>query len=283
MNLQTIPHSSFPEYQTQLIRAVGNTFPGFGFSPAETERFLNGNAAPFDDIHYFIEQGEEIVAVAMRCGNLLEYVIPVEWESRYETVAESIRLVGEECPTLQIRIRETIPSHASWYAGLLPSLGFEMTPRMRMETTPGPFNATPLMPSGYSLAAMRPEWIDACVAIHDSALPGSGENVRESLEAKDRRESWFVALYEDRPVGSGFGSHYRGRLFIEELAIDESHRNRGLGKQLVLSVIAALSGTFPEAEKVILDVDRQNAPAVGLYRSLRFSRQDFYTVARLYH
>lgn len=283
MNLQTIPHASFPSFRGQLHRAVGRSFAGFGFSPEETERFLNANAAPFEDIHYLVKEGEATVAVAMRCGNLLEYVIPANWESRYQTVAEAIKLVALECSTLQIRIRENMPSHAAWYAGILPSIGFEMTPRMRMEVSALQLPEAAPVAEGYTIVPIRTEWIEACVAIHEAALPGSGENVRESLEVSDRLASWFIALCQGQPVGSGFGSQHRGRLFVEELAIDEAHRGRGLGKQLLLASVGSLTSSLREAKQVILDVDRENEAAVGLYRSLGFSSQDFYTVARLYH
>lgn len=88
---------------------------------------------------------------------------------------------------------------------------------------------------------------------------------------------------QNHVVCSVFGSHYRDRLFIEELAVDEAHRNRGLGRQLALSAAASLTESYPEATEVVLDVDRNNIPAVALYSSLGFSPQDFYTVARLYH
>lgn len=60
----------------------------------------------------------------------------------------------------------------------------------------------------------------------------------------------------------------KGDLYLAEIAIDESQRGRGLGKQVVLDVIEyARSKNF---KRVILDADFRNAGAKKLYESIGF-------------
>lgn len=73
-------------------------------------------------------ESDKVVAVAMRCGDFVEYVLPLVWERRYELAARTVSELLKRRPALRFNIKEDLPSHASWYA----AHGFDMKPRMRM-------------------------------------------------------------------------------------------------------------------------------------------------------
>lgn len=282
--------SDFSIFNTELRQAVEATFPGFGYAPEEIARFLSLNAEPFDDTHYLLREGDRTVAVAMRCGDLLEYVVPGRWEDRYHAVAHAISALKADHPTLRVHIKEDLPSHSAWYAALLAVVGFGMTPRVRMLAPVVGLQAAPsreeIVP--YRTASMEPRLLDACVALYLEGYELSGlqadgmvSNLRESVERPDRLGCWMLAFRGDELVGSCFGSHHRGHLFIEELVVAKEHRNQGLGRALLLECVRKLIQAFPECDSVVLDVDRINVPAVHLYTTLGFSAQANYTVAKL--
>lgn len=270
-----------------MHRAVKATFPGFGYLESDVDRFLSLNAEPYDDAHYFLQKGGQVLAVAMRCGDLLEYVVPATWERRYEIVNRTVLALKAEHPGLRVHIGEDPPSHAAWYAALLPALGFGMTPRFRMVASVASLRNAAVPEAAFSLTPMQSRWIDACVALHLKAHRLSGpkaeemsSNLRESIDSPDRLGSWVIALEGEAVVGSCFGSHHRGRLFVEEIAVAETHQNRGLGRALLIETIRKLSQDFSDAETAVLDVDRTNVSAVHLYTRIGFSVQNRYTIAR---
>lgn len=289
LTLRRVAHEHFGEFQRELRRAVEASFPGFGYSPDEIGRFLRLNAEPYQDTHDLLLEDGEVVAVAMRLGDLLEYVVPVLWERRYDLVVHAIQSVCAQIPTLRLNIAEGLPSHNAWYAGLLPALGFELTPRTRMAASlPSLVRlAEQREPSSISLRSMEEDWLDACVELYLDAYGRSGEwaqetadKLRESFEAPDRRASWVIAFSDGTMVGSCFGSQYGDRFYVEELAVAAAYQGRGLGRAMLLETVQRLARTYPSAEAVVLDVDRMNLPATRLYAALGFRPQTFYTVAR---
>jgi GNAT superfamily N-acetyltransferase len=139
----------------------------------------------------------------------------------------------------------------------------------------------------YSLKPMRPEWIEMCLEVYRSAYGLTPETfrplevaIRQSIHLEDRLKCWVVAFEGDALVASCFASHHRERFFIEEFAVAESHRGRGLGQRLITQTVSLLAEQFPKVDSILLDVDRLNLPAISLYAKLGFAPVEHYTISR---
>jgi ribosomal protein S18 acetylase RimI-like enzyme len=289
--LNLLVSSHFPSFREELCRAAEATLPGLGFNADEVARFLSQNAEPFSDTHYLLRDDDRTVSVAMCCGDLLEYVLPMGWEGRSEAVTQTISALKAIHPTLRLRISEDTPSHSDWYSALLPSLGFEMVPRFRMTAPTAVILKSNLgnkLDPEYKLATLATDQFEACLDLYLSAYDLSDRsalemesNLRGSLEIADRLRHWTVVFHGQQLVGSCFTSHHRGRIFVEELAVSKRHRMKGIGRLILLESILKTAADFPEAGTVVLDVDRIKEPAVRLYTALGFSILNRYIAARL--
>jgi N-acetylglutamate synthase len=76
--------------------------------------------------------------------------------------------------------------------------------------------------------------------------------------------------HEETPVAFGLGVIDRGMAEIGCLMVDEAHRGRGLGRQIMIALMTwAKEGG---ARRAFLQVDRANANAVRLYDALGFAK-----------
>lgn len=98
------------------------------------------------------------------------------------------------------------------------------------------------------------------------------EAAREFLD--DPRHHLAVALDDEVIVGFAPAVHYvhpdmaRPELWINEVAVAETHRKRGLGKSL-LSALVEVGEALGCSEAWVL-TDRSNTPAMHLYTSAGF-------------
>jgi aminoglycoside 3-N-acetyltransferase I len=92
---------------------------------------------------------------------------------------------------------------------------------------------------------------------------------------EDKRTIFLVAFEDGDPVGFAFGYVLPRRhgppatLFIYEIEVDERHRGRGIGGELMRR-LARESG----AEEGFVLTDADNAPANALYRSVGGTPRD---------
>ena len=81
---------------------------------------------------------------------------------------------------------------------------------------------------------------------------------------------WVVRREPDsEPLGFALAWHAADEVHLLDLAVDESARRRGVGRELVEALLGYARET--EARLVLLEVRRSNAAAIGLYRSTGFT------------
>ena len=113
-------------------------------------------------------------------------------------------------------------------------------------------------------AVHRLVYVDAAWA----SVAGHGERDLEEWRMTMRPcRSRFLARRDGRPVGWVAGRLLEsGRGYISSLAVATTERGRGLGRALLLHAFADLQQAG--ARGLGLDVEAQNASALGLYRSV---------------
>jgi ribosomal protein S18 acetylase RimI-like enzyme len=123
-----------------------------------------------------------------------------------------------------------------------------------------------------------PEDASAIAAITARAFDSSLEEARERIAADlaaPAQQWWYLASLGDLPIGSlkvypwaadGAGIYAFGVL--------PEYRGRGLGRQILTETIALLRAT--QRTRLSLEVETENAPALGLYRSCGFTMTTTY-------
>jgi ribosomal protein S18 acetylase RimI-like enzyme len=141
-------------------------------------------------------------------------------------------------------------------------------------TDPPP--APPVWPDGVAITRHRPGEDDE--AVHtliyvDAAWAGVPGHTQRSLEAwrsslRPELRGW-VASRDASPVGWVAGRVFSdGRGWVEQLAVAQPERGRGLGRALLLQALADLHAQ--QATSFALGVQGTNDNAIGLYRSIGF-------------
>lgn len=121
-----------------------------------------------------------------------------------------------------------------------------------------------------------------------AALEASFAHARWSQQAwadelANERACVFVERGDDGGVqGAVTFSHVAEVADLNRVVVAPEHRGQGLGRRLVLAGLAWASGRG--AEQVMLEVDADNAPAIGLYRQVGFvtlaRRANYYGAGR---
>ncbi len=86
-------------------------------------------------------------------------------------------------------------------------------------------------------------------------------------EMKNPLSLWLVAMDEDKLAGYIGSQSVLGESDMMNLAVSPDYRRQGIGRQLVESLIAALSA---ENHCLTLEVRVSNAPAIRLYETMGF-------------
>jgi GNAT superfamily N-acetyltransferase len=301
----TVEPDAFPEHFVHFQATVRHMFPILGFSPKEVERFIRSNSEIYEDTVFTVELGQGRSVLSRRCeGWDVVYLIPSHWPERYEILGQALPEIQAEYlranPASRhfYRIDEPAPSHGAYFAGLLPGLGFELEPRVRM-TAPQEILeqvTAPELPAGLReirfTAARLSEFLDLYLrahSVHQEAWSSArrarfAEATRlelvDAAERDDRVQTWFGIECEGALVGSCFGSTFRDKLFIDELAILPHYYGAGIGSYLMLCCLQSLRDQFAKPDSYfVLDCYRTYERALNLYRRVGFSPAQFYTDA----
>src|SRR5690348_7812106 len=141
--LQTIRQDQHPNYPQQFKETVRRLFPILCYTPDQIEAFLKEYEPQFDGKSCVVEDRQGRLTFCrystQNPGEIyIEYILPSVWEERYPLVKEALLqlkhefLVVKSERSLRMHIDERLPSHAAYYLGLLPELGFTLTPRVTM-------------------------------------------------------------------------------------------------------------------------------------------------------
>ena len=106
--------------------------------------------------------------------------------------------------------------------------------------------------------------------------PCSEKSIFSELE--NPLSCWLVAMDGERLAGYVGSQTVLGETDMMNLAVDPDYRRKGLGKELILSLIEALRQR--ESRCLTLEVRDSNAPARALYEGLGFQeigrRKNYY-------
>ena len=125
------------------------------------------------------------------------------------------------------------------------------------------------------------------LALQEPALPFDDRAVTAAFalffSSAEFGRTWLIYVGEELAgyaiLTLGFSFEYRGRdAFIDELYIEEKFRGRGLGRQAMEFVAERARELGVNA--IHLEVDRQNEPALALYRRTGYEDHDRYLMTK---
>jgi ribosomal protein S18 acetylase RimI-like enzyme len=295
----------FEAHFLQFEAAVRRCLPILGFDAGQTERFLSCNQEIYEDRVISIDLGGD-AAVFSRIEGAWKiiYLIPSDWQRRYELVGAALEelkadyLQSNSDARLSHRIDEPVPSHNAYYAGMLPQFGFEMEPRVTMTAPLETLDQieTPRLDGDLREVAFEPGRLPQVIALYEQAYmvrqeawsqmkrnrfrEENREELTGASNQEDRVKTWITVEERDRVIGSCFGSSFRDKLFIEELAILPEYYGRGIGRFLLVRCQQELRAKYGEPNRYfVLDTWRDGDRALKLYHRLGFRPIHYYTDA----
>lgn len=119
---------------------------------------------------------------------------------------------------------------------------------------------------------------------YKDAAAVASENLKEGwseqtylAQLSNPNDRTYIAYFDGEVCGFLSSWYVLGEIEINNIAVNEKFRRRGVAKAL----FEALFAEHPNAERVVLEVRESNAAAIALYTSLGFEcagrRKRFYT------
>lgn len=293
----------FEEFKT----AANELLPILCFSPDETEGFIAQFSELNDHTVCKIEHADgqatfyRYVTNTGMGGRVIQYILPSKWGSRYDLLREALTEIKadflENCEQhiLLFRIKEDIPSHNSYFLGLLPEFGFNINPRISMMAETElvsqlelPELATDIVEIPYKEEQL-PDFIDLYhhannVHLHAPKLSDK-ERAQQNQQNKMRQAEYITSEFENESVstsctgltqngkiiGFSFGEVWDGKLSINEVGILPEFYGQGLGRYLTIRCMQKLYANFNEPGRFFaIGTNRTNARALKLYHRLGF-------------
>ncbi len=306
--LQTVSQDQHPSYPQEFQAAVRQLFPVLCYTPEQTEAFLKEYESPFDGKSCVVEdaQGRRTYcrySIDHSREIFVEYIIPTVWEDRYPMVKDAILqlkhhfLASNQARYLRMHIDERIPSHAAYYLGLLPELGFTLTPRVTMTAPPDLVRQStlPELMPGLQETRYEADQLVAVIDVFARAYSGKQEQELSAEEWSQRREeeapyltrayglestvrTWTGLTWQGRLIGCAWGDarDVLGRsgihLCLEEVALVPEFHGQGLGRYLAIRCLQKMYENWGGSDRYFfLGTDRRWIPALKLYHRLGFS------------
>ena len=304
----SVPDES-PKHYEALARVVHDLFLPLGYSQEETEGFLQNQMAsqadPAELCRLETESGVAFARITRSSAWEIPYLIPADWDRRYEILEKALTyIVSEarraEAAEVSIRIEENPPSHNAYFAGVLPLMGFTLTPRAGLAA---PLEALDRLspselPDGLEEVAAQESDLGEIVQWYSDALlshrsrPISDEARRAGDRAMlegfvrylhgENSQVWVVLADGNRKVAVAIGSCAdNGDLTLSQVGVASTHRGMGLGRHIITRCMQELLHRYGDRGKRFwVRTGRTWLPAYRLYQRLGFRTHDFYTYAQ---
>ena len=309
--IETINKAEHPEFPARFKEAVRDVFPILCFTPEQTEAFIERFEPRFDGRSSVIRDGKGRLTfcrfhVDSPEARYIQYVVPSSWEDRYcliQDAMEKIRdafLADNAEHELRMRIVETPPSHTSYFAGLLPGLGFRLSPRVTMTADqelvrqlpvpelPADMHETPYEEEQFASA------MDVYLQAHEVNCQDLSETERELSRARDTRyiteiyplertrQTWIGLEHEGQLIGFAVGGVWNQEISLEEVALLPAYHGKGLGRTLTVRCLQEMDALYDGSDKQFcIGTDRTYTRALRLYHRLGFTMGNIETYATL--
>ncbi|MCB9151420.1 MAG: GNAT family N-acetyltransferase [Caldilineaceae bacterium] len=299
--LTHINSKEHPELVEKFKETVRNIFPILCFTPAETEAFIAEFDPEYDDNIYVYKDAQGCLTFCRYThhGALawsIQFVIPAVWANRYAMVSGAIAqirndfLAAHTALELRMRVDEQMPSHAAYFMGMLPGLGFELAPRVGMRADYALLDELdlPALPPGIAelpfeearLAEYPELFFQVDSVYHEGYSPEKINHERamfedyipRACESENIRPTWTLLVKDGQLIGASFGGAWDDELSIEEVGILSAYYGQGLGRYLTIRCMQKLRQHYGGEDKYfMLGTFRTYTRALKLYHRLGFT------------
>lgn len=310
--LTKISEEQFADHFAEFKAAAAEFLPILCYTPAETDAFIEQFASIHDHTVCRIDHGNGQVTFYRYLynphmdGRSVQYIIPGNWTNRFALLREAIDeikqdfLDNSDANTLFLRIKEDLPSHNAYFAGLLPAFGFDIQPRIIMTAEQDLITqlGLPALEEGFEEIPYQAELLSDFIGlyhqteeIHETALSDAerahnkAERIEETTNAladETGSKTCTGLAYKGTLIGFSFGQVWDDELSIEELGILPEFYGRGLGRYLTIRCMQKLHNNFAGSETFFaIGTDRTNIRALKLYHRLGFQIETIESYATL--
>jgi ribosomal protein S18 acetylase RimI-like enzyme len=142
--------------------------------------------------------------------------------------------------------------------------------------------ATPSVESRLDFRRARPGDVPSIAEILAEGFEIDPNRLRQNISANMRSSSYryYLAQLDHQPVGTLNVQDIDGEAYIYGFVVRSELRGRGYGREMLARTIADIEAERPQP--VYLEVETDNDPAFGLYRSFGFevmTTYDYYRIA----
>jgi ribosomal protein S18 acetylase RimI-like enzyme len=307
----TITKAQHPEYPARFREAVREVFPILCFTPEQTEAFIERFEPKFDGSSSVLEDGQGRLTfcrfhLQSPEARYIQYLIPSVWEDRYSLIQDAMIKIRDEFLAdnseheLRMRINEKPPSHTSYFAGLLPGIGFRLRPRVAMIGDQDLVQqlTLPVLPAELRETPYQEERLIRTIEVYRQAHEGTrqalAEKERKLSRARDTRtitdvyalertrQTWIGLEDRGQLIGFAFGGVWNQEISLEEVALLPAYHGRGLGRYLTIRCLQEMDALYGGSDKhFAIGTDRTNVRALKLYHRLGFTMGAVETYATL--
>lgn len=307
--IEIINEEEHPEYPERFKEAVRGIFPILCFTPEQTEAFIERFAPRFDGRSSVIQDDKGRLTfcrfhVVRPEARYIQYLIPSAWEDRYCLIQDAMEKIRDAFMAdnaeheLRMRITETPPSHTSYFAGLLPGIGFRLKPRVTLTTDqelvqqltlpglPADMHETPYEEEHLASA------MDVYLRAHEVNWQGLSEKERELSRATDTRhfasiyplertrQTWIGLEHLGQFIGFAVGGLWGEEISLEEVVLLPAYHGKGLGRYLAIRCLQGMDALYDGSDKYFaVGTDRTYTRALKLYHRLGFTVDSIETYA----
>jgi ribosomal protein S18 acetylase RimI-like enzyme len=299
--IETISQDQHQDYPRQFKEAVRQIFPILCFTPDQTEAFIKDFEPRFDGRSSVIKDDQGRLTFCRFYSNspearYIQYVIPSDWEDRYTLVKAALQQIRDDFLAdnseheLRMRIDEKPPSHASYFAGLLPELGFRLRPRVTLIADQELIQqlTLPDLPADVHEMPYRKDQLETAIDIylkaHEVNRQAPTEKERVHARETDTRyvtgiyhlertvQTWIGLEHQGQLIGFAFGGVWNREISLEEVALLPEFHGKGLGRYLTIRCLQEMSELYKGPDRYFaIGTDRTNTRALKLYHRLGFT------------